>query len=475
MNNNNNNNNPGERPSPESSRSPSSPERPGLSSPSELTKQRRRRPSPGTPTPSRRVSQQPPRPKASISKPRAVSTSALAALRAAESHSLLPGTFSPLISVSAGDERDPTRSDRGASEPLRTPDQPATKTLSASHSAPVVTTRSTLKRQRVKAQVVSNQLADQLLAKEIRAKTFVPCDDDAKTGTNYVLDMHHKNDPEDNFVKIGETRDHGDARRKKIHWTCGHPGYNVPIPGQVPSRYWKKIEKLTLAELLPHKHAMDCDCGQIHREYVKLPVDLAVEATQRWTQFCESQPWDSRGRLHPFWEARLSDLQASKKLDKATRGDRAVLWTEFADAGSLPFWRYNAQILGRCIADQYQLCMLIVLIAVLNTVIGPNWCLLYLNLGCQFWVSALYTFGHVNLAWNHARKASTDVVRPKHIAVPLPQTPGPIHESETECESLSSDESDEETTPLAAVRGGSIPGSSAQNPIDLSSDVEIEE
>lgn len=347
--------------------------------------------------------------------------------------------------------------------------------MSTSHSAPVITTRSTLKRQRIKSQTASNQLADQLLAKEIRAKTVVPFDEDAKTGTNYVLDMVHKNDPEERFVKVGETREHGDSRRKQIRWACGHSGYNVPIPGQVPSRYWKKIEKLTLAELLPHKYAIDCDCGQIHREYLKLPAGLAVEATQRWTQFCESQPWDSRGRLHPFWEVRLSNLQASKRLDKATRGDRGVLWTEFADAGSLPFWRYNVQILCRSIVEKHQLWMLFALIAVFNTIIGPSWYLMYLNLGWQFWFLSLYTFDHVNLAWNYARKSSKDVVSPKRNAGSLPQTPEPTHESDTECESLSSDESDKEMTPALSIQEGKILGSSAESPIDLSSDIESEQ
>ena len=321
---------------------------------------------------------------------------------------------------------------------------------------------------------MSNQTADQLLAIEIRKTTTVPSGDDAKTGTNYVLDMYHQNDPNERFVKVGETLKHGDARRKRIQWDCGHVGYNVSIPGQVPSRYWQKIEKLVLLELLPHKYAIDCRCQKNHREYVRLPAHLAVEATQRWSHFCESQPWDSRGKLSPFWEARLSNLQASQALEKASTEDRARLWKDFAVPGSVPFWKYNVLLYLHSLSVKYQPWLLLAMAVALNTVAGPNWYLMHLNMALQFLFLWLYTFEGVQVARNYARKSA------KVLAVPKPHT-GTIHvshesasESDTDDGSSMSDGGDDSPTPVSTIRLGGRPGSSPQDPIDLRSDTEAE-
>ena len=457
-----------------SSASPNVVEHSDSSIPTYSARKKRLPPNLGSPTPARRTSHQLHKGRKPAIKPRAASTSALAALKAPRPRRSLPGAFPLPTPLSTDQVEDTRRSERGASEPLQTPDRPTVKAPSPSRSAPAVTTRSSLKKPRSKLEAVTNETADQLLAKEIRNAPTVPSGDDAKTGTNYVLNMYHQNDPTERFVKVGETRDHGDARRKKIRWTCGHVGYNVSIPGQVPSRYWKKIEKLVHLELRPHRYAIDCGCGTSHREYFKTPVHLAVEATQRWSHFCESQPWDSRGKLSPFWEARLSDLQASQDLEKATPEDRARLWKDFAVPGSVPFWKYNAFLYLHSLSLKYQIWLLFAMNAALNTVTGPNWYLMYLNVAWQFLFLWLYTFDGVEIARNYARKSAKKTATPKHHVAPAHTSRESTHESDTDDGSSASDAGDDSPMPVLAIRKGGRPGSSRQDPIDLRSDSEYE-
>lgn len=418
--------------------------------------------SPTTPTPARKTSHQHRAAKATV-KPRAASTGSLAIQAAGSStrsarkdRSISPSASSPR--VEENDEEEPHRHEAASTQSPCTP--PNISTIRpAHHSSPAVVTRSALNRRREMSEPTTNDKADQMLAQELRAGPGGRLFDDGKVGLNYVLSMSHHSDPCVRFIKIGETVYSGEKRKQQISSKCGHFGHNETIPGQVPGRFRKKAEKLILAELSPHRYKLDCVCRKSHRECVDAPVRLAVDVTQRWTQFCESEPWDNKGKLLDFWEKRLGDLQAGGSLDKATSDERARLWATFASPGCRAFDWYNLKLCGPPFKEQYALWMVMLLALFLNIVLVPTQCAMYFNSGLQLWILMLYTFRDVHFAHNNARKRGKTTLALEDSMSSSISTPEPPRHSSVETEA-----------DVGAQEEVECEGSSHQNPIDLTSD-----
>jgi hypothetical protein len=130
----------------------------------------------------------------------------------------------------------------------------------------------------------------------------------------------------ESLVKIGSSQD-AQERASQLERRCGLSFGNMLNPDQPPIKLFKRVENLTHTEFQDQRCKYHCRCGvKDHKEYFYVPAEEAVNATQRWTAFCERGPWDERGNLLPFWEQRLERYQK-------TEGN--VDWDEFVDT---TFW-----------------------------------------------------------------------------------------------------------------------------------------
>lgn len=67
------------------------------------------------------------------------------------------------------------------------------------------------------------------------------------------------------------------------------------------------------------RHRFDCRCKIVHTEYF---TTSAVNAIERWVQFCKTNPWDDKGSLITFWKERLRDQPQAGE-------DAAQRWLQF--------------------------------------------------------------------------------------------------------------------------------------------------
>ncbi|KAI6785912.1 uncharacterized protein J7T54_006251 [Emericellopsis cladophorae] len=166
--------------------------------------------------------------------------------------------------------------------------------------------------------VVDGRVAD--LIRKPLDKTDL--DNDSKKKKNYLYPVVGT----ESLVKIGWSQD-AKERESQLKRKCGLRFGDILNPDQPPIKLYERVEKLAHTEFQDQRRKYDCRCGtKDHKEYFYVPAEVAVNATQRWTAFCERGPWDERGNLLPFWEQRLGHYQKT---------EGSVDWDEFVDA---TFW-----------------------------------------------------------------------------------------------------------------------------------------
>jgi hypothetical protein len=148
-------------------------------------------------------------------------------------------------------------------------------------------------------------------------------------GINYVLTAWNQNNPEEVFLKVGFTKDTIESRQNRIRNTCNHGSKNQTPHDQARIRLYKAAEALIIADLQSQKHVFDCICRTPHREYFKIPKGVALKVTKRWTSFCQMEPWDATGSLHPFWEERLEKKKATIETKRGGISNRNEVWQNF--------------------------------------------------------------------------------------------------------------------------------------------------
>ncbi|KAI8627276.1 hypothetical protein F5Y19DRAFT_477844 [Xylariaceae sp. FL1651] len=159
-----------------------------------------------------------------------------------------------------------------------------------------------------------------------------------KFGNNYLFEVIPANDTEKRIVKIGHTAGSEHDRLKRISNQCNHFSIEYEAdPEGSPILLYKRAEKLMQAELYDFTYRFTCACRTEHREYFDVEKVTAQEVIRGWRAFCESDPYDSRGKLRPFWKHRLrqqknqgheSDL-ASHNLSEQEK--RRIRWRRFAN------------------------------------------------------------------------------------------------------------------------------------------------
>ncbi|KAG9252916.1 uncharacterized protein F5Z01DRAFT_624841 [Emericellopsis atlantica] len=322
----------------------------------------------------------------------------------------LAGTAQPLPQ---GTAHDTTQSARGASQPPSTPCPSQLTILRAPHSEPNIPTKSTRRRHPTVPHVITYNAADKNLALGLRELDVKGLKKDEK-GFNYVFSIHHAAKSGDMFFKVGETKDSIQRRLQRIHSQCGLVVKDITIPGQVPGPYYKKAEKLILAELAPYKHNFECDCGINHKEYFKgVSESHLIAVTWRWTRFCESEPWDAKGKLLPFWEARLNQLEARSLPDIASSEDRAKKWKEFACPSPRAYHWYNSKALFASAITRYQLWIGVFLSLFLNLAMTPSRLLVCFITALQLLTTWTYTVSYADSVSDksHARPGVSGMLR----------------------------------------------------------------
>ncbi|KAK8058194.1 hypothetical protein PG994_008642 [Apiospora phragmitis] len=155
-------------------------------------------------------------------------------------------------------------------------------------------------------------------------------------GNNYIFEVTPAQSPEKAICKIGFTTGPTARRQKHIFSTCQHNSIRGQYdPGHVPIRLCQRAESLTHAEMAWNRYHFDCRCPvKDHREYFDVAPQLALEAVHRWRTFCMREPYDAKGELQPFWEARLRDMDRRQKLraDVLDMAERRRQWDRFVHA-----------------------------------------------------------------------------------------------------------------------------------------------
>ncbi|KAK7954292.1 hypothetical protein PG988_014986 [Apiospora saccharicola] len=154
-------------------------------------------------------------------------------------------------------------------------------------------------------------------------------------GNNYLFEVKPSQFPEKTIWKIGFTTGPNDKRQKTIFNDCRHRSIRGQYdPGHVAIRLCRRAETLTHAELARHRYHFDCECSVIdHREYFDVDPQLALEVIHRWRTFCMREPYDAKGKLQPFWEDRLRDMDRQQKLRAdLDMTERRKQWDRFVHA-----------------------------------------------------------------------------------------------------------------------------------------------
>ncbi|KAK8035487.1 hypothetical protein PG993_010482 [Apiospora rasikravindrae] len=175
-------------------------------------------------------------------------------------------------------------------------------------------------------------------------------------GNNYIFEVNPAQAPEKTIWKIGFTTGPTDKRQKNIFNACQHSLIRGQYdPGHVPIRLCKRAESLIHAELARHRYRFDCLCKvKDHREYFDVDPTLALEVIHRWRNFCIREPYDAKGKLQPFWEDRLRDVDRQQKLraDVLDMAERRRQWDRFVHATLLDAVRYDVSTSMRKLQDR---------------------------------------------------------------------------------------------------------------------------
>ncbi|KAK7934738.1 hypothetical protein PG985_000233 [Apiospora marii] len=174
-------------------------------------------------------------------------------------------------------------------------------------------------------------------------------------GNNYLFEVKPSQSPEKTIWKIGFTAGPTYKRQKNIFNDCQHHSIRGQYdPGHVAIRLCRRAESLIHAELAQHRYYFDCVCRvHDHREYFDVDPQLALESIRRWRTFCLREPYDAKGRLQPFWEDRLRDMDRRQKLRAdLTLAERRRQWDRFVDATLLEAVWYDVAASVRKLQDR---------------------------------------------------------------------------------------------------------------------------
>lgn len=171
-------------------------------------------------------------------------------------------------------------------------------------------------------------------------------------GINYILeaDIGGKT-----LIKLGLTETDCDSRMKQIEARCRPTRIQVVDPGQWQIPHVKAAEKLIHEELRHLNHRFVCKgCSSEHREYFIVDIGVATEVTERWTTFCESEPWCEDGSLHPFWEHRLKNtMRTARLLKDHDHKARGKLWKAFVSASILDRTIFNISSISSTVRERF--------------------------------------------------------------------------------------------------------------------------
>lgn len=154
-------------------------------------------------------------------------------------------------------------------------------------------------------------------------------------GNNYLFEVKPSQSPEKTIWKVGFTTGPTYKRQKNIFNDCQHHSIRGQYdPGHVAIRLCQRAESLIHAELARHRYNFDCMCRvHDHREYFDVDPQLALEVIRRWRTFCMREPYDAKGRLQPFWEDRLRDMDRRQRLRAdLDMTERRKQWDRFVHA-----------------------------------------------------------------------------------------------------------------------------------------------
>lgn len=138
------------------------------------------------------------------------------------------------------------------------------------------------------------------------------------------------------YVKIGMTVRDADVRLKEWERKCKYvPKQETHADGRMTPNVYQ-VEKLILAELaLWRRKESPCNGGEgclaVHREWVEVDVDLALEVINRWCSWAQKRPYDEDGVLRKEWREHTRVSVRAASVDEREQGDR---WQEWID--SLP-------------------------------------------------------------------------------------------------------------------------------------------
>ncbi|KAI0817838.1 hypothetical protein GGR55DRAFT_41694 [Xylaria sp. FL0064] len=159
-----------------------------------------------------------------------------------------------------------------------------------------------------------------------------------KVANVYLFEVATADDPNRIIVKIGNTGTTGWERLKQIKAKCKHSWIRREVdPQDVPILLFKKAESLAQAHFVDRKSRFSCVCQTAHGEYFDIDAATAQSAIQFWRAFCESDPYDAKGKLRPFWEHRLQQKESLRYWDNRETNDlgelehRRLRWEVFAN------------------------------------------------------------------------------------------------------------------------------------------------
>ncbi|KAK8856327.1 hypothetical protein PGQ11_012239 [Apiospora arundinis] len=175
-------------------------------------------------------------------------------------------------------------------------------------------------------------------------------------GNNYLFEVVPAQDPEKTIWKIGFTNGPAYKRQKVIFKICQHNSIrNQYDPGHVPIRLCRRAEGLTHAELSWYRYHFTCMCDvNNHREYFDVDPEVALEVIHRWRTFCMREPYTAKGKLQPFWEDRLRnmDRQQSLRADILDMAQRRKQWDRFVHATLLDALWYDLSVSLKKLQDR---------------------------------------------------------------------------------------------------------------------------
>ncbi|KAI1274382.1 hypothetical protein F5Y07DRAFT_373572 [Xylaria sp. FL0933] len=159
-----------------------------------------------------------------------------------------------------------------------------------------------------------------------------------KVGHVYLFEVTTAGDPDRIIMKIGSTKMTEHERMRQIKDQCKHSSIHLEAdPQGVPIVLFHKAEKLAQAHFVDRKSSFTCVCRTAHGEYFDIDAATAQSAIQFWRAFCESDPYDAKGNLRPFWEHRLQQRKSWRYWNSRTTKDptdlesRRLRWEAFAN------------------------------------------------------------------------------------------------------------------------------------------------